>query len=69
MRTPAIPQRPMDSEPLPGTTEAIERGCTCQVIAHESAGHENEPAGVVVEPDPNCPLHGATQAAGASSVL
>ncbi len=69
MRTPATPQRPTNPEPLPGTTEAIELGCTCQVIAHEAAGHENEPAGVVVEPDPNCPLHGTTQTAGPASGL
>jgi len=67
MRTQAPPQRPMDIEPLPGTTAAIELGCTCQIIAHEAAVHENEPAGMMIEPDPNCPLHGTTQAAGAAS--
>ena len=69
MRTQPPPQRPMDHEPLPGTTEAIELGCTCQVITHETAVHEHEPSGGLIEPDPNCPLHGTTQTAGAASVI
>ncbi len=45
--------------PRPGTTEAIELGCTCQVIGHVSDTDEQEPAGMLEGPDPNCPLHGA----------
>ena len=48
--------------PSPGTAEAIELGCTCQLIAHESGTDEREPAGMLMVPDSNCPLHGsATQ--------
>jgi hypothetical protein len=46
------------SLPAPATTEAIELGCTCRVIAHASATNEGEPAGVLIAPDANCPLHG-----------
>ena len=41
----------------PGTTEAIELGCTCRVIAHQSATDEAEPAEMLTVPDANCPLH------------
>jgi hypothetical protein len=47
--------------PSPGTTEALELGCTCQLIAHESATQEREPAGMLIDPDPNCPLHGTNR--------
>ena len=43
--------------PEPGTTEAIELGCTCRLIAHQSATDEAEPAGMLTVPDANCPLH------------
>jgi hypothetical protein len=56
MRTVA-PQMSMTLVPLPGTTEALELGCTCQFIAHESVIHERQPAGMLTDPDPNCPLH------------
>ncbi len=46
------------SAPPPGTTEAIAQGCTCRLIAHEAKTDEAEPAGVLVSPDPNCPVHG-----------
>jgi hypothetical protein len=55
MRSPANPAT--DSIPQPGTTEAIELGCTCRFIGHESATDELEPAGLLLVPDPNCPLH------------
>jgi hypothetical protein len=42
--------------PEPGTTEAIELGCTCRVIAHQFATDEAEPAGMLTVPDTNCPL-------------
>jgi hypothetical protein len=45
--------------PEPGTAEAIELGCTCHSIAHLSVTDEREPAGVLLGPDSNCPLHGA----------
>jgi hypothetical protein len=45
--------------PEPGTTEAIELGCTCRSIGHSSCTDEQEPAGMLMVPDPNCPLHGA----------
>ncbi len=44
--------------PAPGTTEAIEQGCTCRLISHQSKTDEVEPAGLLVAPDPNCPVHG-----------
>jgi hypothetical protein len=53
------PQMSMTVVPVPGTTEAVELGCTCQFIAHESATREREPAGMLIDPDPDCPLHGA----------
>jgi len=52
MRTHA-PQTSLTLVPLPGTTEALELGCTCQLIAHESATDEREPAGRLTDPDPN----------------
>jgi hypothetical protein len=52
--------------PEAGTTEAIERGCTCRSIGHWSATDELEPAGMLLVPDANCPLHGtATRSSGA----
>jgi hypothetical protein len=60
MRTDA-PQTLITLVPAPGTTEALELGCTCQIIAHESASLEREPAGLLIDPDPNCPLHGTNQ--------
>ena len=57
MRT-SDPQMPMALIPAPGTTEALELGCTCPFIAHDTAIREREPAGMLIEPDPNCPLHG-----------
>src|ERR1700730_11895363 len=44
MRT-SDPQMPMALIPAPGTTEALELGCTCQFIAHDTAIREREPAG------------------------
>ena len=35
------------SVPPPGTTEAIELGCTCPVICHEIKADELEPAGML----------------------
>jgi hypothetical protein len=45
--------------PDPGTIAAIELGCICRSIAHTSAVDEREPAGMLMVPDPNCPLHGS----------
>ncbi len=45
--------------PPPGTAEAIELGCTCPVIRHETKAHELEPAGMLAAPDANCPVHGS----------
>ena len=42
--------------------EAIEQGCTCATIGHESGTGEREPAGMVIAADANCPLHGRTLA-------
>lgn len=51
---------PLDySVPRPGTPEAIELGCTCRVIGHDSKLEEGAPAGMLAAPDPDCPLHGA----------
>jgi hypothetical protein len=44
--------------PEPGTTEGIECGCTCPVIAHQTATDEAELSGVLMMSDANCPLHG-----------
>jgi hypothetical protein len=60
MRTDA-PQTLITLVPAAGTTEALELGCTCQIIAHESASLEREPAGLLIDPNPNCPLHGTNQ--------
>lgn len=46
------------SLPKPGTAEAIELGCICRVIGHESHTDELEPAGMLAAPDANCPVHG-----------
>ena len=51
------------------TTEALELGCTCQVIAHEVADQEREPAGIMIDPDPNCPLHGTNRDVSASASM
>jgi hypothetical protein len=63
------PQVPTNSVPLPGTTEALDLGCTCQVIAHEVAGQEREPAGMMIDPDPNCPLHGTNRDVSAAASM
>jgi hypothetical protein len=55
----AVPILP-STIPDSGTTAAIELGCTCRSIAHTSAVDEREPAGMLMVPDPNCPLHGST---------
>ena len=68
MRTVA-PQMSMTLVPLPGTTEALELGCTCQFIAYESVIHEREPAGMLTDPDPNCPLHKQKSRDGSSTIL
>jgi hypothetical protein len=60
MRT-SHPQMSMTLVPSPGTTEALELGCTCQFIAHDAATQEREPAGMLIDPDPNCPLHGTSR--------
>jgi hypothetical protein len=54
-----LPLMPDGALPRPGTAEAIELGCTCPVIAHESHTDEPEPSGMLVAPDANCPIHGA----------
>jgi hypothetical protein len=54
--------------PAPGTTEALELGCTCQLIVHESATQEREPAGMLIDPDPNCPLHGTGRDVSATTL-
>jgi hypothetical protein len=63
-----VPQMSITLVPPPGTTEALEVGCTCQLIAHESVTQEREPAGMLIDPDPNCPLHG-TGRDGSSTIL
>jgi hypothetical protein len=68
MRTDA-PQTLITLMPAPGTTEALELGCTCQIIAHESASLEREPAGLLIDPDPNCPLHGTNQDGSSMSAI
>lgn len=55
------PEMSMNIIPGPGTTEALELGCICQFIAHESGTQEREPAGMSIDPDPNCPLHGTNR--------
>ena len=60
MRT-TSPETSMNLIPPPGTTEALELGCTCQFIAHESDTQEREPAGMSIDPDPNCPLDGTNR--------
>ncbi len=52
------PQMSITSVPAPGTTEAVELGCTCRFIAHEAATPERELAGMLIDPDLDCPLHG-----------
>jgi hypothetical protein len=68
MRT-SDPQTSMSPIPQPGTTEALELGCTCQFIAHDTAIREREPAGMLIEPDPNCPLHGTNRDAGSTRAV
>jgi hypothetical protein len=60
MRT-TSPETSMDLIPRPGTTEALELGCTCHFITHEFNTQEREPAGMSIDPDPNCPLHGTNR--------
>lgn len=55
----------MTQVPLPGTLEALELGCTCQIIAHRFASQEREPAGILIEPDLNCSLHSTAAVSGA----
>jgi len=55
MRLPLTPEGPL---PKPGTAEAIELGCTCRLIAHQSHTDELEPLGILAAPDANCPVHG-----------
>ena len=54
-----LPMTPDSALPKPGTAEAIELGCTCQVISHDSHTDEPEPAAMLAAPDANCPIHGA----------
>ena len=53
----AIPTTPA-MLPEPGTADAIGLGCTCHSITHISGTDEREPAGMLMIPDLNCPLHG-----------
>jgi hypothetical protein len=57
MRT-TEPQVSMSAVPPPGTTEALELGCTCHLIAHEVVTQEGEPAGILIDPDPIRIVHG-----------
>jgi hypothetical protein len=59
----------MSAVPPPGTTEAVELGCTCHVIAHEVATQEKEPAAILIDPDPNCPLHGTCRTTNSISPI
>lgn len=68
MRT-SEPQTSVTLVPPPGTTEALELGCTCQLIAHESATQEKEPAGMLIDPDRNCPLHGTNRDDNATRLI
>src|SRR6195256_2150057 len=52
MRT-TSPETSMNLIPPPGTTEALELGCTCQFIAHASDTQEREPPGMSIDPDSN----------------
>lgn len=61
-------QTPVTLVPQPGTAEALELGCSCQLIVHESATDEKEPAGMMLDPDPNCPLHGSNRE-GSSAIF
>jgi hypothetical protein len=54
------PQTSASLLPAPGTREAAELGCTCRLIEHESGIAEREPAGMLMDPNLNCPLHGST---------
>ena len=45
--------------PRPGTSEAIELGSTCRFIGHDAKLEEVGPAGMVIAPDANCPIHGS----------
>jgi hypothetical protein len=50
---------PLDySLPPPGTPEAIELGCTCRVIGHDSKLEEAAPSGMLTASDTSCPVHG-----------
>jgi hypothetical protein len=61
------PQTSTISVPAPGTTDAVELGCTCRFIAHEASDQEREPAGILFDPDPDCPLHGTHDVSAASA--
>ena len=43
MRPLADREMPLVSPPEPGTTEAVALGCTCYVVAHQSATDEADP--------------------------
>jgi hypothetical protein len=45
--------------PPPGTPEAIELGCTCRLVTHDSKLEELAPSGMLVALDANCPVHGS----------
>jgi hypothetical protein len=54
----AVPGSGNDDVGVGTVRGAIELGCTCHSIAHNSATDEREPAGMLLVPDSNCPLHG-----------
>jgi hypothetical protein len=68
MRT-SDPQTSMSPIPAPGTTEALELCCTCQFIAHDAAAQERKPAGMLIQPDPNCPLRGTNRDVGSTRAV
>ncbi len=35
----------------------MDLGCTCCLVVHESETNEKQPAGMLMDPNPNCPLH------------
>jgi len=36
---------------------------------HDGATQEHEPVGMLIEPDPNCPLHGTNRDAGSTRAV
>lgn len=54
-----LPRTQDYSVPAPGTTEAVELGCTCRVIGHEARTDEAAPATIFAAPDANCLVHGS----------